>query len=266
MRPDELDRRAADAVEAARHSVLGVAPTPVPVGRTGDRRPARLVLAGVACLVLIVGLALLAANRGSDTTNVATQPPPGGGTPKELPAAPPVGPSQLEGGISIIATGTATTGGQWTLYLNGPAANLCLSVKVQNVEPGVCSSAGPSYQPLLFSDARAPRYVFGRMPTGVESVEVESSNGIVIGRSSVISTAVGPFYVVETAGGTPAAVRGTGGSGTPVRYELPRRTSAGRDNSAFWRFAGLIVVIVAAGSLWRRAGRARRERAGDALR
>lgn len=253
MRPDELDLRAYRASEAARTSVLRLANASPPVWQKGRHRVRSLVTAGVACSVVIAAVALLTVSRGSDTTSVSTDLA-ATGNPSELPPPPPIPPSRFIGdGISVITTGTAPDGRVWSLYLSGPDANLCLSVELPgvNVEPGMCASTpgggslgNDEYRPLFFNDTRAPAFVFGRMPLGVEDVTVDSRSGDVVGRAPVISTSAGLFYVVQVDDGvTPVAVLGRSAQGAPVRYELSLGAVRGRDYSAFWFVAGLGLLV-----------------------
>jgi hypothetical protein len=69
------------------------------------------------------------------------------------------------------------------------------------------------------NDARVPGFVFGRMPPGVERVELALFRGEQLGQRDVIAGPGGPFYVIELAARTmPDQVIGYRSDGSSVRY------------------------------------------------
>jgi len=169
-------------------------------------------------------------------------------------------------GITDIVSGTAADGDVWTLYVNGPNQNLCLSVKLKgrNVSPGSCTTESlpvarqrPErvYRPIAFGESRTSAFVYGRLPEGTENVSVRLSTGRVLAARETIAGPTGPFYVVEMPeGAKPTTVLGSLGDGTSVSYavEWPFRSSGGRTRG------GLLVLTVLAVTLLCRRGLARR--------
>ena len=143
--------------------------------------------------------------------------------------------------IAEIVSGAATDGDVWTLFVNGPNDNLCLSVQLKgsNVSPGRCNTESIPvarqhhdrvYRPLVFEESRTSAFLYGRLPEGTEQVAMVRTNGGVLAEQKSIAGPTGPFYVVELLDGTrPTTVVGTRSDGTVERFavEWPSRSNSG---------------------------------------
>jgi hypothetical protein len=168
--------------------------------------------------------------------------------------------------------GRAADGDVWTLYVNGPNQNLCLSVELKDssVSPGACATESlplarqrPErvYRPLAFDESRTSAFVYGRMPEGTENVSVVLSTGSVLAARETIAGPTGPFYVIEMPkGARPATVLGSRGDGTSASYavEWPFRSSGGgRDRGGVFVMTVLALTVLCRSAFARR--RSRRE-------
>lgn len=182
-------------------------------------------------------------------------------------------------GITDIVTGTATDGDVWTLFVNGPNQNLCLSVELKggNVSPGTCSTESlpvvrqnPDriYRPLVFEESRTSAFVYGRLPEGTEQVAVVLTNGSVLAGQQTIAGPTGPFYVVEMLDGRrPMTVVGTRSDGTLERFavEWPSHSNSG-GRTTVWvvpATAFAMVLLVRSVLARRRSEREREALAAD---
>ena len=169
-------------------------------------------------------------------------------------------------GITDIMSGTAVDGDTWTLYVNGPNQNLCLSIELKgsNVSPGAC--AGESlpvarqrpervYRPFTFDESRTSAFVYGRMPEGTENVSVVLSNGSVLATRETIAGPTGPFYVIEVPeGAKPTTILGSRSDGTSASYAVgwPSRNNGGRGRGGVFVLTVLAITVVCRSVLDRR--------------
>lgn len=173
-------------------------------------------------------------------------------------------------GITDIVSGSSADGNTWTLYVNGPNQNLCLSVdlKGSSVSPGGCTTESlpvarqrPEriYRPLAFGESRTSAFVYGRMPEGTENVSVVLSTGSVLATRETIAGPTGPFYVIEMpAGAKPTTVLGSTGDGTsasyPVRWPF-RSNGGGRARGGVLVLTVLAITVLGRSALVRRRSR-----------
>ena len=174
-------------------------------------------------------------------------------------------------GITDIKSGTAADGDTWTLYVNGPNHNLCLSVKLQgsSVSPGACTGESlpvarqrPErvYRPSTFNESRTSAFVYGRVPEGTENVSVVLSTGSVLATRETIAGPTGPFYVIEVPeGAKPTTVLGFRADGTSASYAVgwPSRSNGGRGRTGVLVLTVLAITVLCRSVLARR--RSRRE-------
>jgi hypothetical protein len=175
-------------------------------------------------------------------------------------------------GITDIMRGTAADGDAWTLYVNGPNENLCLSVELKgsSVSTGECTTESLPvarqrrehvYRPLAFLENRTSAFVYGRLPEGTENVSVVLSTGSVLAARETIGGPTGPFYVIEMPDGAkPTAVLASREDGTSTSYTVGSPIVS---NSGGRARGGLLVLTVLAITVLYRSvlahGRSRRE-------
>ena len=177
-------------------------------------------------------------------------------------------------GITDIMSGTAADGDAWTLYVNGPNQNLCLSVELKGsgVSPGACTSEAlpvarqrPErvYRPLSFSESRRSAFLYGRMPEGTENVSVLLSTGSVLAARETIAGPTGRFYVIGMPeGAKPIPVLGSRGDGTSASYpvEWPFDSNGGgRARGGMLVLTALATTVLCRSVLARRRSRVDQE-------
>jgi hypothetical protein len=173
-------------------------------------------------------------------------------------------------GITDIMSGTAADGDTWTLYVNGPNQNLCLSVELKgsSVSPGACTAESlpvarqrPErvYRPLTFDESRTSAFVYGRMPEGTENVSVVLSTGSVLATRETIAGPTGPFYVIEMPeGAKPTTVLGSRVGGTSASYDIrwpSRSNGGGRARGGVLVLTVLAITVLCRSVLARRRSR-----------
>jgi hypothetical protein len=224
-----IDTLAREASGAARRAVAPVVLASTPVSPRGGRSPGvRFVFAGLV-LCLATGLIAFGALRPSGTT-VSTGPA-SESSESTLPP-PPIGLPPHTGSFETpITSGQMSDGKTWSLFIGGPANDLCLGIAVDPViRSDVCGGGpGPNpttdpdpYRPHLHSDSRVVPTVFGRIAADVVMVAVVGANGRSTGPVPVITATGGPYYRVEVPGvPRPLIIIGYRADGSSIRYSLP---------------------------------------------
>ena len=131
-------------------------------------------------------------------------------------------------GVSL-ASGTASDGGAWVLFVGGPAGGVCLGIEIGdgNIRSDTCAaSTGPAepdpYRPWFHNDTRARPFVFGRVADDIVAVAVEEPATDAVESLPVIRGPAGSFYVLELPHRKkPGAVTRFRNDGTAVRYRVP---------------------------------------------
>ena len=210
----DIDSRAREAAGAARASVAPVA-APAATPRARRAGGPRLVLAGGAA-AMAVAVALTVA--GDEVTRLSTTPA-GRQESRSRDTPPPRPTPALSGHAVPFATGTATDGRGWQLFLGGPSDDLCLGVDGAGACAGVPFGA-PAHRPVHFDELERPAFAFGRVDAGVTRVSVVLADGTTLGPEPVIEASGGPYYVVELPGAAPpVTVVGHRADGSSVRYD-----------------------------------------------